>query len=112
MSATPDRLTMRTRVLHLTIAFCVALLFTALITLPSPTAIALLPYFPAGLFFLTGPSQQVLVPVAWAVYLTLSIWLLRTADMPRYRALLTALCVLLIVNVAGCYHIFANTHID
>jgi hypothetical protein len=96
----------KTRVAHLAIAFAVALLLTMIVT-TTPTywtiAAYFLPYFPEGLFFLKKSPWWV-VAVGWAVYLALSTWLLRTGDGARYRVLLGLLCVLLMINVAGCHY--------
>ena len=96
----------RTRVIHLAIAFAVALLLTAIVTgtITHPTIAAFfLLYFPEGLFFLQKSPWWV-AAAGWTVYLALSTWLLRTTSTARYRLMFGLLCVLLIINVAGCHY--------
>jgi hypothetical protein len=82
----------------------------AAVTIPHPMAIAFLPFFPESLFFSERFSWPALIG-GWAVYVILSILLLRTADTLRYLAWMGVLCVILVLNICGCSYSFHHARI-
>lgn len=100
----PASISRKTRALLLIIVWTLALLAAA-----GVSGHALVPFFPLGLIFLRDSDATITGGVllfglvAWCLYALVTISLLRIRERKVFLIALTALAVVLALNVQGCY---------
>lgn len=87
----------------------VSALIGAGLAIGDPLAIDLAPWFPLGLFFFTGATAGAaarwLVAAGWVLYVGVAAVVLLAKGRRTYRAALVAFCILLALNIVGCYKV-------
>lgn len=90
--------------------WCAAWIGVALVTLLiNPSAIAAVPFFPAGLLGLLGNGEEGIIGfmtgawvLGWVLYVVLTVSMVRTKTRDAFFSTYVVFCILLVLNVAGC----------
>jgi hypothetical protein len=87
----------------------VSALVGAGLAIGSPLAIDLAPWFPLGLFTLAGArpgaAARWLVAAGWLLYVGVAAVVLLAKRPRTFRAALVVFCILLALNIVGCYKV-------
>src|SRR5579871_4222095 len=90
--------------------WCAAWIGVAVVTLLiNPSAIAAVPFFPAGLFGLLGNGEAGIIAFmmgawisGWALYVVLTVSMVRAKKRDAFFRTYVVFCILLALNVGGC----------